>query len=185
MPTKKPAANPSSSSTKPARPIRLHCTDPFTSEEANFLYTLYKTLYDTLEGLLSLAGKYRTFETAAVHIRPCPITHISRNALVLLVEQCSTKGLRRGHSMMRRARGEVMFNEPALPRDQMLKFFLDNDKVTLITKWENARHETKHWSQPLIKVPDNILVNGSYAVAATPGDLDWARDELAKLAAQP
>lgn len=149
-----------------------------TLDQADFLYSLYLILQ---QAPLSKHGRYRTFETAAVDLYPWHIDSISLNALEHLVSERSAKGLRRGHRMARKERGEKLFGEgaPCLTQELMLDFFFENDCVTLITGQENALDGIAHWSAQ-ISVPKEYLKGGSYSPYATRADIDWAEDELRK-----
>jgi len=153
-------------------------TAPLTNDEADFLYGLYLFLFNSS---LSPHGKYRTFETAAVDIFPWSITHMTAKALEHLVTKGTAKGLRRGHRMQRKTRGEQLFDRSA-PSDkaEMLEFFLENDKVTLVINEENGTHGVEAWSHQ-VEVPSHILVGGSYSVYATMIDKAWAREQWESL----
>jgi hypothetical protein len=151
---------------------------PLDSQQSTFLFNLYKALR---KSPLTLHGKYRTFETAAVDMMPWQIEKISLNALVHIVQEGSATGLRRGHRMQRKERAAIMF-DPATEMniDDMLEFFFSNDKVTLITTSENASHGQSHWSEQ-VNVPQHILRGGSYSVYASIADIEWARSVLVQL----
>lgn len=173
-------AAPKEKTPKESKEPKLRRTAPLTNDEADFLYGLYLFLFNS--SLLSLHGKYRAFETAAVDIFPWSITHISAKALEHLVTNGTAKGLRRGHRMQRKTRGEQLFDRLAPSnKAEMLEFFLENDKVTLVINKENGTHGIEDWSLQ-IEVPPHILVGGSYSVYATMIDKAWARDQWENLA---
>lgn len=149
-----------------------------TPQQADFLYNLYLIMR---EAPLSKHGRYRTFETAAVDLCPWHIDAISIAALEHLVTSRKAKGLKRGHRMARKERGEQLFREgaPTMIKDAMLTFFFDNDRVTMITGEENALDGISHWSKQ-IAVPNERLKGGSYSPYATKDDIAWAEDALAE-----
>jgi hypothetical protein len=145
-------------------------------KESDFLYSLYLMLR---QAPLSKHGRYRTFEAAAVDLRPWHIDAISLSALEHLVTERVTKRLKRGHRMARKARGEQLFGEgaPILTKAVMLDFFFENDCVTLVTSQENATDGIDHWSAQ-IPVPTVRLKGGSHSPYATRADIAWAEVEL-------
>ncbi|CAN7476110.1 hypothetical protein [Massilia sp. LjRoot122] len=149
-----------------------------TTELCDFLFDLYLQLRAAPPSL-PLSGRYRTFETAAVHICSWHIDAISVNALQHLVKKRTAKGLRRGHRMARKDRGIAMFDPKVAPmlKKAMLEFFFENDRVTLVTAGENGRNGIRHWS-PQLPVPEELFRGGSYSVVVTPADLKWARATL-------
>lgn len=104
---------------------------------------------------------------------------ISLDALRHLVKERKSKGLRRGHRLARKTRGEQLFADgtSVLTKHEMLRFFFDNDKVTVITGSENGKDCIEHWS-PQILVPEGILRGGSYSLRVNRQDLTWAEKEL-------
>jgi hypothetical protein len=160
----------------PATNERLPMHATLTAEQSDFLYDLYLTLRGAP---LTKHGRYRTFETAAVDICPWHIDAISLDALEHLVKNRAAQGLKRGHRMARKQRGEQLFGDgaPIMAKDAMLHFFFDNDRVTLITSQENAQDGVDHWSEQ-IPVPKAYLKGGSYSPYATKADIAWAEGEL-------
>lgn len=147
-----------------------------TSQQVDFLYNLYLTLR---EAPLSKHGRYRTFETAAVDLCPWHIDAISVAALEHLVTTRKAKGLKRGHRMARKERGEQLFGASAqvMSKEAMLEFFFENDRVTMITGEENALDGISHWSEQ-VPVPQERLKGGSYSPYATKDDVAWADEAL-------
>lgn len=147
-----------------------------TSTQSDFLYNLYLMMR---EAPLTMHGRYRTFETAAVDICPWHIDSISVSALEHLVDKQTAKGLKRGHRLARKQRGEELFGDGTAIMSQgaMLRFFFENDCVTLITGDENVRDGIDHWSEQ-ISVPKEYLKGGSYSPYATKTDIAWAKDAL-------
>ena len=152
-----------------------------SSAQSDFLYNLYLVLR---EAPLSVHGRYRTFETAAVDMRPWHVEAISLDALRHLVKERKPKGLRRGHRMARKDRGKHLFAEgaPVMSKDEMLHFFFENDRVTLVTGPENGKDGIAHWSAQ-IPVPEGRLKGGSYSPRVNREDLDWAEGELRRFEA--
>lgn len=146
------------------------------SAQSDFLYNLYLVLR---EAPLSMHGCYRTFETAAVDMRPWHVEAISLEALRHLVSERKATGLRRGHRMARKERGEQLFAKgvPVMSKDEMLHFFFENDRVTLVTGPENGKDGIAHWSAQ-IPVPEGRLKGGSYSPRVNRADLTWAEDAL-------
>lgn len=144
--------------------------------QSEFLYNLYLMMR---EAPLTMHGRYRTFETAAVDICPWHIDSISLSALVHLANKETAKGLKRGHRMARKQRGEQLFSNitPLMSQDAMLRFFFENDCVTLITGDENVKDGIDHWSAQIL-VPKEYLKGGSYSPYATKADIAWAQDAL-------
>lgn len=149
-----------------------------TPQQADFLYGLYLTLR---QAPLSKHGRYRTFETAAVDMCPWHIDSITLKALEHLATERTAKGLKRGHRMARKKRGEHLFNEDTslMSKEAMLNYFFENDRVTLIMGQENALDGIGHWSEQ-IPVPKEYLKGGSYSPYATKADIAWAEDTLRK-----
>lgn len=147
-----------------------------TLTQSDFLYNLYFILRSAP---LTMHGRYRTFETAAVDMSPWHIDAISLDALEHLVTERTAKGLKRGHRMARRERGEQLFGDgmPVMTKEAMLYFFFNNDRVTMITGEENAQDGVDHWSEQ-IPVPKEYLKGGSYSPYATKADIAWAEGEL-------
>jgi hypothetical protein len=147
-----------------------------TTTQSDFLYNLYLMMR---AAPLTMHGRYRTFEAAAVDICPWHIDAISLNALAHLVNKETAKGLKRGHRMARKQRGEQLFSDftRVMSQDVMLRFFFENDCVTLITGDENAQGGIDHWSEQ-IPVPKEHMKGGSYSPYATKADIAWAKDVL-------
>ncbi|MCT7310067.1 hypothetical protein N5J06_03865 [Ralstonia sp. CHL-2022] len=120
--------------------------------------------------------KQRALESLALQIKQWLVTHISLEAVKHIRATGATVGLRRGHMMERMERAKKMFErQKPLGHKTFIKFFFDNDHVTLVVQAEANIKGTTHWS-PCFPVPaDRFIQNGSYAVRATPDDIEWAK----------
>ena len=144
-------------------------------ETADFLYALYKLLRAAPASMTRHAKK-RTFESGADGAHAWRVVCISEHALKHLVENKTTKSLRRAHATAREERFQAIFGEGAKEweRDELTKFFFDNDTCALVTGDENKHDKTNHWSK-LYAVPDGYLCKGSFAIYARKNtDLLWA-----------
>lgn len=137
---------------------RPHRVDANT---AQFLYTLYKLLFDAS---VDLRIKQRTFETAADSKNSWRVVSISQYALEHIAKTGDAKGLQRGHLLARIDRAKHLFecSEP-LSQEQLLDYFFEHDTVALITKAENAKDGCNHWSK-IREVPDGMFTAGSFSI---------------------
>ncbi len=151
-------------------------------ETAEFLYSLYKLLR-TAPKSMSDHAKKRTFENAADSAHAWRVVCISENALQQLADSKTTQKLRRAHAMPREKRFQTIFGEGSRQwdRDELMKFFFENDTCALVTSDENNQDTTSHWSR-LCKVPEGILCKGSFAVYARKNtDVPWAEKAWAEV----
>lgn len=149
---------------------RPHSVDKATSD---FLYCLYNLLF-TAESL-SLRTKQRTFETAADSKNSWRVVSISAAALEQLIKTGTAKGLRRGHVLTRKSRAEYLFNRKSpLKAKALLAYFFEHDTVALVTKAENSRDGTQHWSK-LHPVPEELFTAGSFSIYVRKKELEWVQ----------
>ena len=147
---------------------RPHTVD---AETGKFLFTLYTFLFNAA---VDLRIKQRTFETAADSKHSWRVVSISEAALNHIAQQRSAKGLQRGHILSRSARAEYLFKREApLILPELLDYFFTNDTVALVTKAENSKEGTAHWSR-LLAVPEGHFNAGSFAIYVRKGrELKW------------
>ncbi|MHA6914313.1 hypothetical protein ACQUJO_14420 [Ralstonia pseudosolanacearum] len=122
--------------------------------------------------------KQRALEALALQIKQWLVTHISLEAVKHIRATGKAVGLRRGHHMMERMdRARHLFEQKKpLNHKAFIKFFFDNDHVTLVVPAEANIKGTAHWS-PRFAVPvDCFVQKGSYAVRATADDINWAKN---------
>jgi len=159
----------------PTHPLnRPHRVD---SSTAQFLFGLYSYLF---AANVSLRIKQRTFETAAESRDMWRVVSISRAALECIALNKTAKGLQRGHILSRNDRALHMFKrDQPLTQAELLGYFFEHDTVALITKAENSRDGTAHWS-PLLAVPEGIFTAGSFfsIYVRKSKDLPWVVQEL-------
>jgi hypothetical protein len=157
---------------------RPHCVN---SETGSFLFTLYKLLF---EAKVDLRIKQRTFETAADSKNSWRVVSISQDALHHISQNRSTKGLQRGHILSRSTRAEYLFLcDAPLTQNELLMYFFEHDTVALVTKSENNKDGTLHWSQ-LHEVPAGLFTAGSFSIYARKGkELVWVDQVLPTSAA--
>lgn len=151
---------------------RPHSVD---EETADFLYSLY-TLLRHAPKSMSKHAKKRTFESAADSAHAWRVVCISEKALQHIAKNKNTDGLRRAHAMAREERFHAIFGDGAREwaRDELLKFFFENDTCALVTGEENNQDTTDHWSK-LYGVEEGYLCKGSFAVYARKNtDVPWA-----------
>lgn len=165
-------------------PLPFTLSKKLTPKLRAFLYDLYLALH-AAPATLSLTGRYRTLETAAVAICSWHIDAISVEALEHLLTERTAKGLRRGHRMARKERGARLFDQtvPPMGKAAMLRFFFENDRVTLVKTSENGKNGVDHWSAQ-IAVPPGYFEKGSYSVTVEQRDLDWAEEALRRYRAE-
>lgn len=147
---------------------------------AAFLYRIYLLLFKASD--IKEWTKQKTFEAAAESTNSWRVVSISEAALQQIANSKSAKGLRRGHILSRSERARRMFGvkEP-MSKEQLTKFFFDNDTVALITKEENAKDGPDHWT-PLHAVPDGIFNSGSFSIHVRKRkDLPWVLSHKALL----
>lgn len=145
------------------------------AETGDFLFTLYKLLF---AAKVDPRIKQRTFKTAADSKNSWRVVSISQDALNHISENRNTKGLQRGHILPRSVRAEHLFRRASpLTRDELLSYFFEHDTVALVTKRENNKDGTSHWSQ-LYEVPADLFTAGSFSIYARKGkELVWV-DQL-------
>lgn len=133
------------------------------AETGNFLFTIYKILFDSD---VDIRVKQRTLETAAESRNSWRVVSISQAALDHITQYRNTKGLQRGHILSRKDRALNLFDrDHPLNQQQLLKYFFENDTVALVTKAENSKNGTTHWSK-LFEVPEDLFTAGSFSVYA-------------------
>jgi hypothetical protein len=88
------------------------------------------------------------------------VVAVTRNAATALIESGFDMQLvQRAHKMKRADRYAQMI---ALPREDQYSFFVEQDKVTLTTRAENAKNGIGHWSD-VLPLPDSIgHIGGSF-----------------------
>jgi hypothetical protein len=151
------------------------------SETSNFLFTLYTLLF---EANIELRIKQRTFETAAESKNSWRVVSISQDALNHISLHKNTKGLQRGHILSRSTRAQYLFNRNTpLAKSELLDYFFEHDTVALVTKTENSKDGTTHWS-PLHEVPTDLFTAGTFSIYARKGkELVWVDQFLNRGAA--
>ena len=163
-----------------AHPInRPHRVDPATG---TFLFALYSFLFTSN---VSLRIKQRTFETAAESQDSWRVVSISRAALVHIAQSNSANGLQRAHVLSRNERALRLFQrESPLSQSELLDYFFEHDTAALVTKEENSRDGTAHWS-PLRPVPEGLFTAGSlFSIYVRKGkELPWVLQEVERGAA--
>jgi hypothetical protein len=158
----------------PAHPLnRPYRVDAVTG---SFLFTLYNLLF---AADVHLRIKQRTFETAAESKNSWRVVSISQAALEHIAQHKSAKGLQRGHIKSRNERGQYLFRrEHPLSQAALLDYFFEHDTVALVTKAENSREGTAHWSS-LLPVPEELFTAGSFSIYVRKGkELLWVAQEL-------
>lgn len=162
-----------------AHPInRPHRVDAATGK---FLFTLYTLLFNSE---VDPRIKQRTFETAADSKHSWRVVSISQAALDHIAQQKTARGLQRGHILSRSARAEYLFKREApLKQSELLEYFFEHDTVALITKAENSKDGTAHWS-PLRPVPEDHFTAGSFSIYVRKRkELKWVEQQVACSAA--
>lgn len=146
------------------------------TETGAFLFDLYMLLFNAD---VDLRIKQRTFETAADSKHSWRVVSISSAALKHIAHEKNAKGLQRGHIMSRSTRAEFLFKrDTPLIRSELLDYFFEHDTVALVTKAENAKEGTDHWS-PLLPVPEGLFTAGSFSIYVRKGkELKWITQEV-------
>lgn len=130
-------------------------------ETGEFLYTIYNLLFNAN---IDFYIKQRTFETAANSKNSWRVVSISKNAIQHIIKHKNAKGLQRGHLLQRSLRSDYLFKrEHPLNKDELLSYFFEHDTVALITKEENDKSGTSHWSD-LVPVPEDLFTAGSFSI---------------------
>jgi hypothetical protein len=153
----------------PAHPHnRPHQVDAATGA---FLFTLYTLLF---VASVDLRIKQRTFETAADSKNSWRVVSISEAALEHIKKTGEAKGLQRGHILPRVNRARHLFDRKApMTQAELLKYFFEHDSVALVTKVENSRDGTTHWSR-LYPVPEGLFTAGSFSIYVRKGkEIPW------------
>jgi len=61
-----------------------------------------------------------------------------------------------------------------------LEYFFEHDTVALVTKAENSKEGTSHWS-PLLPVPEGLFTAGSFSIYVRKRkELKWVEEEIAR-----
>jgi hypothetical protein len=157
---------------------RPHQVDTATGA---FLFTLYKLLF---VASVDLRIKQRTFETAADSKNSWRVVSISVAALKHIMKTGDAKGLQRGHMLPRVDHAKYLFNREApMTQDELLNYFFEHDTVALVTKAENSKDFTTHWSK-LHPVPEGLFTAGSFSIYVRKGkEIPWVNSLVAASAA--
>lgn len=103
--------------------------------------------------------KYKSFETLledSMRVDFWVVTGISEAALRSMAKSnWSTKGIRRGHALGRQQRASELFGSNA-PIDNAFEYYMQHDKVTLVTAGENTKYGVTHWSK-VYPLPHNLF----------------------------
>jgi hypothetical protein len=142
------------------------------TQTGDFLFRLYTLLFEAKD--LGLHTQQRTFETATVSKETWRVVSISQAAINHIRIHKSAAGLQRGHILRRFDRAKHLFDrDVALSRDELLSYFFEHDTVALVTKQENNKDGTAHWSA-LHPVPEDLFTAGSFSVHVRKGkELKW------------
>lgn len=157
-------------------PMLVHpCNRPHRvdSTAGEFLYALYVLLFSAD---IELRIKQRTFETAAESKDSWRVVSITEAALEQIRTSGTAKGLQRGHLLSRVRRAQYLFHrDTPLPQTELLEYFFEHDTVALVTKAENSKDGTSHWT-PLHAVPEGLFTAGSFSVYARKGkEIPWVQ----------
>lgn len=147
---------------------RPHRVDASTGE---FLVTLYTLLF---KANVDLRIKQRTFETAADSKNSWRVVSISQAAIDHIKNTGEAKGLQRGHMLSRVNRAQFLFNrDTPLTKSELLEYFFKHDTVAMVTKTENTKDGTSHWSS-LHAVPEGLFTAGSFSIYVRKGrEIPW------------
>ncbi|MBK9288240.1 MAG: hypothetical protein IPN38_11290 [Flavobacteriales bacterium] len=108
--------------------------------------------------------KQRTFETAADSRDSWRVVSVSTAALQHIKKNKNARGLQRGHALSRMERAKYLFERTiALTQKELLNYFFEHDTVALVTKGENAKQGSDHWSS-LVPVPEGFFTGGSFSI---------------------
>jgi hypothetical protein len=130
----------------------------------DFLYALYLLLRKA-PAKMTKDAKQRTFEAAAVGEYHWEVVAISEDAVKTLHDGGGQSAVRRGHPYGRDDRFLHLFGleSPEVTRDDLLDFFFEHDATALVTKSENGKQGTAHWSQ-LYPVDEGLFTAAGYSV---------------------
>ena len=153
---------------------RPHKVDKATGD---FLFDLYQLLFSSN---VSLRIKQRTLETAAESQDSWRVVSITHAALEHIAKNGSAKGLQRAHVLSRVDRASHLFErKQPLTQPELLEYFFEHDTSALVTKAENAKDGTKHWST-LRAVPAGLFPSPSLFKVSMrkKTELPWVIDQL-------
>lgn len=125
---------------------------------------VFSNLFDAFKSVnLDWQAKYAGFERVLLDSKMVDhwlITGISRDALEYVAKNGfskTNKGVVRGHIKDRKDRAKHLFTYSFQSNEEAFEYFMENDRVTLITKNENSiKKGPNDWSK-VYKIPSEIF----------------------------